>query len=153
MYIQCTSPGDGQTLCKVWLASVERRRCSNEAKTRNPLKFVGVPETRQLISAIIGPKFAILWQHLEEILLFNSFSPIVDICRSCEDVAGQSCVMVRRWRCLRHFLRPVFPASHVQHISGLQSKFALRPHHCRSMVDIQSATAEIRRGKKRKKKE
>jgi len=49
------------------------------------------------------------------------------------------------------FLRPVFPASHVQHISGLQSKFALRPHHCKSMVDIQSATAEIRRGKNKKK--
>jgi len=30
-------PGDGQTSCKVWFASVERRRCSNEAKTRNPL--------------------------------------------------------------------------------------------------------------------
>ena len=30
-------PGDGQTLCKVWLTSVERRRCSNAAKTRNPL--------------------------------------------------------------------------------------------------------------------
>jgi len=27
------------------------------------------------------------------------------------------------------FLRPVFPASRVQHISDLQSKFALRPHH------------------------
>ena len=27
------------------------------------------------------------------------------------------------------FLRPVFSASHVQHISDLHSKFALRPHH------------------------
>jgi len=26
-------------------------------------------------------------------------------------------------------LRPVFPASRVQHISDLHSKFALRPHH------------------------
>jgi len=38
-----------------------------------------------------------------------------------------------------------FPASRVQHISDLHSKFALGPHH---VVDIQSATAEIRRGKK-----
>ena len=30
---QTTSPGDGQTSCKVWMASGERRRCSNEAKT------------------------------------------------------------------------------------------------------------------------
>jgi len=29
----------------VWLTSIERRRCSNEAKTRNPLKFTGVPQT------------------------------------------------------------------------------------------------------------
>jgi len=27
------------------------------------------------------------------------------------------------------FFRPVFPASRVQHISDLHSKFALRPHH------------------------
>jgi len=26
-------------------------------------------------------------------------------------------------------LRPVFPASRVQHISDLHPKFALRPHH------------------------
>jgi len=27
------------------------------------------------------------------------------------------------------FLRPVFSASHVQHVSDMHSKFALRPHH------------------------
>jgi len=48
------------------------------------------------------------------------------------------------------FLRPVFSASRVQHVSDLHPKFALRPHHVWKyhMVDIQSATAEIRRGKK-----
>jgi len=52
------------------------------------------------------------------------------------------------------FLGSAFPASRMQHISGLHSKFALGPHHvCRSMVDIQSATAEIRRGKKERTKE
>ena len=48
------------------------------------------------------------------------------------------------WR----FLGPVFPASDAQHISDLHSKFALGPHH--GMVDIQSATAENRRGKEKK---
>jgi len=48
------------------------------------------------------------------------------------------------------FLRPVFPASRVQHISDLHSKFALGPHHVWKLVDIQSAAAEIRRGKKKK---
>jgi len=52
--------------------------------------------------------------------------------------------------------RPVFSASHVQHVSDLHLKFALRPHHTMyaSMADIHSATAEIRRSeqKERKKK-
>jgi len=42
------------------LTSVERRRCSNEAKTRNPLKFVGVPQTGKPISAVSEPTFTIL---------------------------------------------------------------------------------------------
>ena len=57
--IQCTSPGDGQTSRKVWLASVERNRCTNEAKTRNPLKFAGVPQINEQISAASRPKFTI----------------------------------------------------------------------------------------------
>jgi len=101
----CTIAGDGQTSCKVWLASCERHRCSNEAKTQNPLKFAGVPQTPEPILAVNGPKFAILWEHLEKILLFNIF-PIVDTCLSCEDIARQSCAMVRRWRfCILYFQR------------------------------------------------
>jgi len=46
------------------------------------------------------------------------------------------------------FLRPVFSVSRAQHVSDLHSKFALGHTMCRSMVDIQSTTAEIRRGKK-----
>jgi len=44
-------------------------------------------------------------------------------------------------------LGPAFAASRMQHLSYLHSKFALGPHHV-SMVDIQPAAAEIRRGKK-----
>jgi len=47
VYIQSSSPGYDQTLWKVWLASGKRRRCSNEAKTRNPLKFAGVHQTNR----------------------------------------------------------------------------------------------------------
>jgi len=47
------------------------------------------------------------------------------------------------------FLRPVFPASRVQHVSDPHPKFALRPHHVwKYGRHIQSSTAEIRRGKK-----
>jgi len=45
-----------------------------------------------------------------------------------EDTAKQSCAMVLRWRFFASFLRPVFPASYMQHISDLHPKFALRPH-------------------------
>jgi len=34
--------------------------CSNAAKTRNPLKFAGVPQTNERISAARGLKFTIL---------------------------------------------------------------------------------------------
>jgi len=47
--------------------------CSNAAKTRNPLKFGGVPQTPEPISAVSGPKFTILSGHVEEVLLFNTF--------------------------------------------------------------------------------
>jgi len=36
--------------------------------------------------------------------------------------------MVPGWRFLATFLRSVFSASRLQHISDLHSKFALRPH-------------------------
>jgi len=59
--------------------------------------------------------------------------------------------MVHRWQIFGDFLRPVFLASRVQHVSDLHRKFALRSHHVwKYMVDIQSATAENRRRKKNK---
>ena len=47
--------------------------CSNAAKTRKPLKAAGVLQTPETISAASGPKFTILWGHVEEILLLNKF--------------------------------------------------------------------------------
>ena len=38
---------------------------------RNPLKFAGVPQTRQQISAASRLKFTILPGHVEEVLLLN----------------------------------------------------------------------------------
>jgi len=40
---------------------------------REQLKFAGVPQTGQPISAVSGPKFVILWGHVEEVLLLNKF--------------------------------------------------------------------------------
>jgi len=47
--------------------------CSNAAKTRKPLKVAGLPQTPETISAASGPKFTILWAHVEEILLLNKY--------------------------------------------------------------------------------
>ena len=107
---------------KVWLTPTTRVPCSNAAKTPNPLKFAGVPQTNETISAASGPK-------CRRYCCLTSFFPIVDTCLICEDIARQSCAMVPRWRFLSTFLRPVFAASRVQHISDLHSKFALGPHH------------------------
>ena len=55
-----TSPGDGKTWCKVWLASGaggERRRwtrCTNEAKTRNPLNLLGCPKLDNRCQPLVG---------------------------------------------------------------------------------------------------
>jgi len=57
----------------VWLTPTTRVPCSNAAKTRNPFKLPGVPQTNETISAASEPKFTILWGHVEEILLLNKF--------------------------------------------------------------------------------
>jgi len=82
---------------EVWLTPTTRVPYSNAAKTRNPLKSAGVPQTNETISATSGPEFTILWGHVEEILLLNKFFPIVTLYHSCEDIARQSSAMVNRW--------------------------------------------------------
>ena len=57
----------------VWLTPTTRVPCSNAAKTRNPLKLAGVPQTNKTISAASGLKFTILCGHVEEILLLKKF--------------------------------------------------------------------------------
>jgi len=56
---------------KVWLTPTTTVRCSDAAKTQNPLKFEGVFQTSGLLSAASGLKFAMLLGHVEDILLFN----------------------------------------------------------------------------------
>jgi len=57
----------------IWLMPTARVPCSNAAKTRNPLKFAGVPQTNETISVVSRPKFTISPGHVEEVLLFNKF--------------------------------------------------------------------------------
>ena len=116
---------------KVWLTPTSWLPYSKGAKTQKLLKLSGVHQTGKPISAASVPKFTILFTIWRTYCCLTSFFPNVDTCLSYEDIARQSCAMVPRWRFLATFLRPVFSASHVQHISDLHLKFTLRPHHVR----------------------
>jgi len=86
------------------------------------------------MSAVSGLKFTILWRHVDKILLFNKFFPIVNKCLSWQpDKVVQWCA---DGNFLHSFWHPVFLASSVQHISDIHSKFALRPHHMWTYVDL-----------------
>ena len=63
----------GVALCSMLKSLADVHCWSNSAKMRNPLKLAGVPQTTGPISAASGPKFTILWGHVEEILLLNKF--------------------------------------------------------------------------------
>ena len=60
----------------------------------------------------------------------RQFFPIVDTCLSCEDIADK----IVRWCAdgdfFASFLRPVFTAIRVQHISDLRSRVALKATPC-----------------------
>jgi len=76
MYKQSTSPGDGQTSFKVWLASAERRLCSNEAKTRNPLKFAWVPKPANRSQPLVGRSSAYCADMWRRYRCLTSFFPL-----------------------------------------------------------------------------
>jgi len=65
----------------VWLPPTAGVLCSNAAKMRNPLKFIGVPQTNEPISAASGPKFTIFWGHVGEVLLTLLFNKFLSDCR------------------------------------------------------------------------
>jgi len=132
---------------KVWLTPATTVPCS--AKTRNPLKLAGVPQSTRPISVASGPKFTTLWGYVDEILLFNNVS-IVDMCLNCEDIARLICAMVPRWRfftsfCVLHFQRAACSTFQTCILNSHEGHTM-----CGSTAGIQSAAAEIRRGKKKK---
>ena len=108
------------TTCGIQVQVGERRRCSNEAKARNRLKFAGCPKLVNRSQPIVGRSSPycedIIWMRYGCLI---SFFPIVDTCLSCEDTAEQRCEMVPRWRIFGDFLRPAFPSIRVQNVSCL----------------------------------
>ena len=110
---------------KVWLTPTTRVPCSNAAKTRNQLKFAGVPQTRQQISVLSRPKFTILWGHVEEISLFKKFFRL-SIHASAAKIQPDKVV---RWCQTAIFCVLYFSVPHAAHFRDVHSKFALGPHH------------------------
>jgi len=125
--VMAALPNIGDTLCSTPQSLADahyyRVSCSNAAKTRNPLKCAGVQlaNRSQPLVGRSSPYYEDMWRRYRCLKKFQ----IVDTCLSCEDTGRQSCAMMPKWR----FLRLVFSASRVQHISDMDSKFALRPHH------------------------
>jgi len=136
---------------KVWLTPTTGVPCSNAAETRNPLKFAGVPQINEMISAASGPKFTILWGHVEEILLLNKF--FFSDCRYVPWLRRYSPTKLYDGAQMAIF--GDFWVLHFQRSACRTFQTCILNSHyghtmCGSMVDIQCAAAEIRRGKKRK---
>ena len=111
--------------CKVWLTPSTRVPCNNAAKTRNPLKFAGVPKLANRSQPLVGrssPYHEGMWRRYQCLTIFFRLSTDPLAAKIKPD-------KVVRWFQNGDFLRPVFTASRLQHISDMHSKFALRPHH------------------------
>jgi len=69
-------PNIGDTPCSMpWsLADAHPVPCSNAVKTQKALKFTGVRQTHQQLSATSGPKFTILSKHVGGIAFWQVFS-------------------------------------------------------------------------------
>jgi len=114
----------------------------------------GCPKLANRSQPLVGrssPYYGDIWRRY---CCLRSLLPIVDTCLSCEDIARQSCTMVPRWRlaifCVLYFQRT---ARNSFQTCILNSHAKATPCvESRSMVDIQSPTAGIRRKKERKKK-
>ena len=121
----------GGTLCSTPQSLADahyQMPCSNAAKTRNQMKFAGVPQTCQQISAVRGrssPYYEHVWTRYR--CLTSSFFGFSIHVLAAKIQPNK----VVRWCQNGDFLHPVFSASRVQHISDMHSKFALRPHHVR----------------------
>jgi len=116
---------------KVWLTltildcrAVTLPRC----ETRwNVLGCLKLPDRSQPLVGRSSPYCGDIW--MRYCCLISFFQLLIRALVAKIIISRQSCTMVCRWRFFGDFLRPAFPASHVQQVSDLRPKFALRPHH------------------------
>ena len=147
--VMAALPNTGGTLCSTpqfgWRPLVECRAVTLPRR-QTRWNLLGCPKLTKRSQLLVGwssPCCKDMWGRY---CCLTSFFPIVDTCLSCEDIARQSCAMVCII-CVLYFQRAV--------CSTFQT-CVLNSHWghtmCGSMVDIQSAAAEIRRGKKEDRK-
>ena len=109
----------------LWLTPTTRCRAVTLPRRETHWNLQGCPKLTKRSQPLVcrsSPYCKDMWGRY---CCLTSFFPIVDMYLSCEDIARQSCGMVPRWLCLH----PVFSASHVQQVSDMHSKCALRLQH------------------------
>jgi len=116
-------------------------------------KQLGCPKLPDRSEPLVGrssPYYQDMWRRY---CCLTSFFPIVDTCLSCEDIARQSCTMVRRWRLFGDYFASCISSEPRAARFRPASLICTQATPCvESMADIQSPTIEIRRGKKKGKK-
>ena len=89
----------------------------------------GCPKLANRSQPLVGrslPYYEDMWRRYRRLTSLTSFFFRLSIHVSAAKIQPDRVV---RWCQNGDFLRPVFSASHVQHISYMHSKFALRPRH------------------------
>ena len=123
--VMAALPNIGGDLCSTPQSLADAHtRCSAVTLPRRETRwnFQGCPKLTKLSQPLVGrssPYYGNMWRRYCSLTIFF---PVVDTCLSCEDIARQSCGMVRRWRLFGDFLRAVFSESRAQHVSDLHSK-------------------------------
>jgi len=129
---------------KVLLTSVKHRRYSNEAKTRNPLKFAGVPQTRQPISTVTGlvgrssPYCEEVWRRYCCLTIFSERELTFTFAICCHPSVCRLSVV-----CIT-FVCPTQTVKIFDNVSALFCTLAIRWHPWKSFTEI--VPWSIRRG-------
>jgi len=79
------------------------------------LKFAGCPKLANRSQPLVGRSSPYCKSTWARYCSLTCFFPIVDACLSYEDIARQSCAMVRRWRFFASCISSEPRAAHFRH--------------------------------------
>ena len=121
--VMAAQPNTGGALC-----STPQFGCAvTLPRSETRWNLLGCPKLTKWSQPLVGRSSPYCKDMWGRYCCLTTFSPIVDTCLNCGDIARQSCAMVRRWQ----FFYVIFASCILRehHISDLHSNFALRPHH------------------------